>query len=1064
MDGPIGLGIGIPFAEVVGAGGADCPILEALQWDEVGYVNGSSTIDVEINGQVVDDKGFTIDGTNGTYCQFSFGTSPNLASNPQVPFSYPVINNTPQSTIFSGLTPGTTYYYGLIAYNGKCVAKTPAVELVTPEIDMIVTYNTTLTQQSSFPINQNDTIRLPFAPATYTENSSYNLDITVNWGDGTTDVYNTNPVNFPADVPEHTYTTPGTYDVIITPNGRGIEGWSFTSSQTDAKQMASVKLTEIKQWGDMVFGCPPTVPIGNSGFQGSRYWYECLNLGPINAVDTPMIVNGYMRQPQINWGNRRNADLGLPIDQNVSRLNDWDMRSLITCEGLFNGCPTFNSNAADWYMPNMEKFSQVFTNTDFSGDVSKWNTDSFSNVFFMFGNCNQFNSDCSTKTVTRKAVNNSGRSGNYKEFTDTAWNMDNACNMNAMFRNATIFDNGGNGNGLNTWNIGLGTPLPGDRYNLDGMFFNTLFNGDLNNWDVSQCNQFGSMFQDNTVFNGDITNWDFSGLAPGNCAASSIIFFLRGATAFNQDISNWDLTGAGGLNGLMGPNFPPHPLPTDPTLDTSIYNDVLVNFSALGNYSRAANCSFWSSGGSNYFVFGNSQYDATLTNVVSARNQLILDLGALVDGGAAPLPPIPNKTTLMQSIDAALALDPVNASIPIPTYGLMADWDTSQVTDMERIWPQTVNGNPNQFDGDISMWDTSNVTNMKQMFLYCTAYTGTSGVGLNNWDTGNVTDMSQMFDDTDFQAPLNNWDTSEVTTMYGMFNGCANFNEDLDNWDTSKVERMNQMFDGCVVFDGDISSWDTGSVTTMVRMFYDCAAFTGGATGINNWDTSSVEFMQDMFNGCTIFNGDISTWDVSNVVYMFHMFRNTGAFNRDLNTWTTTSLEGISDMFRDATAFNGQIDNWDVSDVTQFQRMFQGATSFNQALNSWNTSTGNQFQEMFDGATSFNQNLNNWDVSNGTVARMFRDATAFNGDISTWSVGHVTQFPSMFQNATNFDIDISSWNTSSGFSMIDMFSGATSFNQDLSSWNVTGVQFCTGVFTNTTSWTDPKPNFTNCTP
>ena len=113
------------------------------------------------------------------------------------------------------------------------------------------------------------------------------------------------------------------------------------------------------------------------------------------------------------------------------------------------------------------------------------------------------------------------------------------------------------------------------------------------------------------------------------------LFFLRGATAFNQDISNWDLTGAGGLNGLMGNNFPPHPLPADPTIDTSIYNDVLVNFSANGNYSRAANCSFWSSGGSNYFVFGNSQYDATLPNVVAARNQLILDLGALVDGGPA---------------------------------------------------------------------------------------------------------------------------------------------------------------------------------------------------------------------------------------------------------------------------------------------------------------------------------------------------------------------------------------------------------------------------------------------
>jgi surface protein len=962
MGGAIGLGIGIPFAEVVGAGGADCPILEALQWDEVGYVNGSSTIDVEINGQVVDDKGFTIDGTNGTYCQFSFGTSPNLASNPQVPFSYPVINNTPQSTIFSGLTPGTTYYYGLIAYNGKCVAKTPAVELVTPEIDMIVTYNTTLTQQSSFPINQNDTIRLPFAPATYTENSSYNLDITVNWGDGTTDVYNTNPVNFPADVPEHTYTTPGTYDVIITPNGRGIEGWSFTSSQTDAKQMASVKLTEIKQWGDMVFGCPPTVPIGNSGFQGSRYWYECLNLGPINAVDTPMIVNGYMRQPQINWGNRRNADLGLPIDQNVSRLNDWDMRSLISCEGLFNGCPTFNSNAADWYMPNMEKFSQVFTETEFSGDVSKWNTDSFNNVFYMFGNCNQFNSDCSTKTVTRKAVNNSGRSGNYKEFTDTAWNMDNACNMNSMFRNATIFDNGGNGNGLNTWNIGLGTPLPGDRYNLDGMFFNTLFNGDLNNWDVSQCNQFGSMFQNNTVFNGDITNWDFSGLAPGNCAASSIIYFLRGATAFNQDISNWDLTGAGGLNGLMGSNFPPHPLPDDPTLDTSIYNDVLVNFSALGNYSRAANCNFWSSGGSNYFVFGNSQYDLTQANVVAARNQLILDLGALVDGGGvAPL----QNATIQGAVNDALALDPVNASIAIPTYGLMADWDTSQVTDMSSI------------------------------FSGANQYTG---------------------------ANISNWDVSNVTKMDEMFKNCVDFNGDITGWDVGSVQNMEELFDGCENFNQDIGSWDTSSVTNMKRMFYDCLIFN---QDIGGWDTSNVTNMDQMIRYAEAFNQDIGSWDVSNVTTMNYMFENATDFNNggssNINNWNPSSVSIFTGMFRFADNFNQPIGNWDVSGATNMAGMFEYSRDFNQDIGSWDTSNVTNMSGMFQsqGSAPFNQDISGWDVSN------------------------VTNMAAMFSNVSQ---------------------NQTQMNQDLSSWDVANVTNCVIFAQNANLWTQPKPNFTACTP
>ena len=962
MGGAIGLGIGIPFAEVVGAGGADCPILEALQWDEVGYVNGGSTIEIEINGQVVDDKGFTIDGTNGTYCQFALGTSPNLASNPQVPFSYPVINNTPQSTIFTGLTPGTTYYYGIIAYNGKCVAQTPAVQLVTPEIDMIVTYDTTLTQQSGSPVNAPNVIRLPFAPATYTENPSYNLDITVDWGDGTTDVYNTNPVNFPADVPIHVYATPGTYDVTITPNGRGIEGWSFTNNQTDARNMASVKLTEIKQWGDMVFGCPPASLIGNSGNQGSRYWYECSNLGPINAVDTPMIVGQYVKQPQINWGARRNADLGLPKDQNISRLNDWDMRSLIRCEGMFRECNTFNGDVSNWYMPNMERLQFMFWNTDFQGDVSKWHTSNIGMFLGIFNNCSNFNSDCSTKTVTRKAVYNSGRSGNYKEFTDTAWNMDNAFNMASMFSNCSSFDNGGNSQGLNTWNIGLATPFPNERYSVDGMFRATQFNGDLDNWDVSQCNQFGSMFQNNTVFNGDITNWDFSGLAPGNCAASSIIYFLRGATAFNQDISNWDLTGAGGLNGLMGSNFPPHPLPDDPTLDTSIYNDVLVNFSALGNYSRAANCSFWSSGGSNYFVFGNSQYDLTQANVVAARNQLILDLGALVDGGGvAPL----QNATIQGAVNDALALDPVNASIAIPTYGLMADWDTSQVTDMSSI------------------------------FSGANQYTG---------------------------ANISNWDVSNVTKMDEMFKNCVDFNGDITGWDVGSVQNMEELFDGCENFNQDIGSWDTSSVTNMKRMFYDCLIFN---QDIGGWDTSSVTNMDQMIRYAEAFNQDIGSWDVSNVTTMNYMFENATDFNNggssNINNWSPSSVSIFIGMFRFADNFNQPIGNWDVSGATNMAGMFEYSRDFNQDIGSWDTSNVTNMSGMFQ--------------SQGTAP--------FNQDISGWDVSNVTNMAAMFDNVSQ---------------------NQTQMNQDLSSWDVANVTTCFFFDRNANLWTEPKPNFTACTP
>jgi surface protein len=632
----IGIGVGLPFNSVTGGGGNSCPILEPLQWDEVGYLNGTNTLDVEVFGQVIDDKGFPIDSFNGTYAQFSLGTSTDLTVNPQIPFTYPVTNNTPQSATFTGLTPGQTYYYGIVAYNGKCVSVSTAIEFVAPEIDMIIVMDTSIIQNPSTSLS-NTQVRLPFAPITYTEEPQFNLDITVDWGDGTSDVYNTNPVNFPADVPFHDYSATGgvgTYQITISPNGRGIEGWSFTATQPDAENLASGKLVDIKQWGDMVIGCLLSNP--NNGFNGSRYWYQTNNLGAIIAPDAPIITGDVMRTPSINWGSSRQFNLGLPQDCNIPFIHLWDFRTMVSISSLFRFTNNFDGNVTrldDWYTPNATKLELIYDGVGGAGiDASKWNTSSCESLLGLFNNCPQFNSDLSTKQVTRKAVQ--GR--NYPDFVDTAWDVSNVYSFQGIFSFCTSFDNGGNPDNIGLWNL-RNTPAPaGQLFTLDNMFNNcSSFNGNVSPWDVSNVRAFGSMFNGCSSFNQDLSQWDFSGLAIGSCNSASIIYFLRGATAFNQDISNWDLTGAGGLNGLMGPNFPPSPLPSDPTLDTSIYNNVLVNWSALGNYSRAANCSFWSSGGTNFFVFGNSKYDATLPNVVAARNQLILDLGAITDGGPA---------------------------------------------------------------------------------------------------------------------------------------------------------------------------------------------------------------------------------------------------------------------------------------------------------------------------------------------------------------------------------------------------------------------------------------------
>ena len=81
------------------------------------------------------------------------------------------------------------------------------------------------------------------------------------------------------------------------------------------------------------------------------------------------------------------------------------------------------------------------------------------------------------------------------------------------------------------------------------------------------------------------------------------------------------------------------------------------------------------------------------------------------------------------------------------TYGHISDWETSQVTNMEKLFSGVYwNGgddNMRTFNDDISRWDTSNVTTMHYMFCHARAFNG----DLSRWDTSNVTTMRNMFDE-----------------------------------------------------------------------------------------------------------------------------------------------------------------------------------------------------------------------------------------------------------------------------------------------------------------------------
>ena len=277
--------------------------------------------------------------------------------------------------------------------------------------------------------------------------------------------------------------------------------------------------------------------------------------------------------------------------------------------------------------------------------------------------------------------------------------------------------------------------------------------------------------------------------------------------------------------------------------------------------------------------------------------------------------------------------------------------------------------------------------------------------------------------------------TTKVTKMDGMFRFAESFNQDISSWDVSNVTDMKYMFNYATAFNQNIGSWDVGNVMDMGYMFYVAESFN---QDIGSWDVSRVTDMEYMFSDAISFNQDINGWDVSNVTNMNYMFSGATAFNQDISSWDVSKVTNIAGMFL-ATPLNQDIGSWDVSNVTNMSNMFRNASAFNQDISSWDVSKVTNIAGMFVTASAFNQDIGSWDVSNVTdMGYMFFQASSFNQDIGSWDVSNVTNMKSMFR-------------------------FAESFNQDIGSWDVSNVTDCENFSLRATAWTEPKPNFTNCT-
>lgn len=188
-----------------------------------------------------------------------------------------------------------------------------------------------------------------------TENNQFQLrafgNTVIDWGDGT--------VSSHANVPTHTYATPGLYTIRVLGdfymNHYDTEG----EDPTDA-----LKLLEVQQWGDTKW------PRMGAAFIG------CTNL-QITATDTPDLSEC----TGLNFAFAGCSSLG-----DTDAFNNWDVSTITDISKMFQWS-SFNGDISSWNVSKVLNMDGVFqNNTNFDQDLGDWDLSSVVEMSSIFKN------------------------------------------------------------------------------------------------------------------------------------------------------------------------------------------------------------------------------------------------------------------------------------------------------------------------------------------------------------------------------------------------------------------------------------------------------------------------------------------------------------------------------------------------------------------------------------------------------------------------------------------------------------------------------------------------------
>jgi surface protein len=572
------------------------------------------------------------------------------------------------------------------------------------------------------------------------------------------------------------------------------------------------------------------------------------------------------------------------------------------------------------------------------------------------------------------------------------------------------------------------TPTILTNTSLNKAFYNcTIFNSDINNWNVSNVTNMSNMFENASRFNQNISSWNVS-------LVNNMSSMFQNAIVFNNNntLMNWTCN-----SNLVADNFGD---------GSALY--VNNGGTYIGNFGNASR---------------NNKTSSIQTPIYSYDGTLIynfINTGLTTDFEQLPIINFSNSFSVL------------NPNISV-------SGNTTTVTIIYNIPSNIKNNDGFSFKYIYSYYGSNKVT-ILQFGNIPLSKVGEQFVNLPNLvisatDTPSIltnTSLNKAFYNcTNFNSDINNWNVSNVINMSSMFKNASKFNQNINNWNVSNVTNMESMFENAIMFNKNISasilsinilinintrSWNVSNVTNMSSMFKNASNFNNNNTPMN-WNCNSALVADNFGDGSALYtntntNNDyrknagnakrIGNKSIQTPMYIYGTFIYTTT-NPNVKTINVSSIYlpiiniNSSFIIGTITISNNKVITIPFSylsingdDGLSFKKImdnygdaFYKYGTYNITITQFERIPLSKSEEQFSGLENLVISApdNPTILPNTSLRKAFYNCTNFNSVINNWNFSNVINMDSMFENATRFHNNFQPmyWNCSSLTSAIN---------------------------------------------